>query len=124
MHGKNRTGHNRDLGARGEDLAAEFLEATGMVVLERNWRSRYGELDLIAQDGAAVVFVEVKTRTGTGYGTPAEAVTPVKAERIRRLAGLWLSEQSRRWSHIRVDVVTVLLTRGYAPQIAHRKQVL
>ena len=66
MHGKNRTGHNRDLGARGEDLAAEFLEATGMVVLEGNWRSRYGELDLIAQDGAAVGFVGGENRAGTG----------------------------------------------------------
>ena len=117
-------GHNRDIGARGEDLAAEFLESSGMVVLERNWRSRYGELDIVAQDGAAVVFIEVKTRTGTGYGTPAEAVTPLKAERIRRLAGLWLSEQSRRWSRIRVDVVTVLLARGRAPEITHRRQVL
>ncbi|MEU5840296.1 YraN family protein [Rhodococcus sp. NPDC047139] len=124
MQGRHGTGHNRALGARGEDLAAEFLESAGMVVLERNWRSRYGELDLIAQDGAAVVFVEVKTRTGTGYGTPAEAVTPVKTERIRRLAGMWLSEQSRRWSHIRVDVVTVLLTRGHTPEITHRRQVL
>ncbi|WP_443208584.1 YraN family protein [Rhodococcus rhodochrous] len=124
MQGTNRTSHNRDLGALGEDLAADYLESTGMVVLARNWRSRYGELDLIAQDGAAVVFVEVKTRTGTGYGTPAEAVTPAKAERIRRLAGQWLSEQTRRWSHIRVAVVTVLLARGHAPEITHRKQVL
>lgn len=117
-------GRNQDVGTRGEDLAAEFLEALGMVVLARNWRCRYGELDLIVQDGAVLAFVEVKTRTGSGYGTPAEAVTRAKAERIRRLAGTWLSEQPRRWSHIRVDVVTVLLARGYAPVITHRKQVL
>ncbi|UYP20532.1 YraN family protein [Rhodococcus sp. Z13] len=117
-------GHNREVGARGEDLAAEFLESTGMVVLERNWRSRYGELDLVAQDGAVLVFVEVKTRTGLGYGSPAEAVTRAKAERLRRLAGLWLAEQNRRWPRIRIDVVTVLLRRGHAPAITHLRQVL
>jgi len=117
-------GRNQDLGIRGEDLAAEFLESTGMVVLERNWRTRYGEIDLIAQDGAVLVFVEVKTRSGLGYGTPAEAVTHRKAERIRRLAGMWLAAQTRRWSHIRVDVVTVLLRRGYAPVVTHLRQVL
>ncbi len=117
-------GRNQDLGIRGEDLAAEFLESTGMVVLERNWRNRYGELDLIAQDGAVLVFVEVKTRSGLGYGTPAEAVTHRKAERIRRLAGMWLAEQTRRWTHIRVDVVTVLLRRGHLPVVTHLRQVL
>ncbi|MBH0119284.1 YraN family protein [Rhodococcus sp. HM1] len=117
-------GRNQQLGARGEDLAAEFLESAGMVVLERNWRCRYGELDLIARDGAVLVFVEVKTRTGLGYGSPAEAVTPEKADRIRRLAGLWLAEQETRWRRIRVDVVTVLVGEPGAPMITHLKQVL
>ncbi|TCN58350.1 putative endonuclease [Rhodococcus sp. SMB37] len=117
-------GRNQEVGIHGEELAAEHLESTGMVVLERNWRCRYGELDLIAQDGAVLVFVEVKTRTGLGYGTPAEAVTRVKAERLRRLAGLWLADQDRRWDRIRIDVVTVVLVRGNAPEITHRKQVL
>ncbi|MEE2033793.1 YraN family protein [Rhodococcus chondri] len=117
-------GRNQDVGALGEDLAAEFLESTGMVILERNWRTRYGELDLIARDGAVLVFVEVKTRTGLGYGTPAEAVTAAKADRIRRLAGQWLARQTRRWQHIRVDVVTVLLARGSAPVVTHLRQVL
>ncbi|MFZ2529906.1 MAG: YraN family protein [Rhodococcus sp. (in: high G+C Gram-positive bacteria)] len=117
-------GRNQQLGALGEDLAAEFLASIGMTVLERNWRCRYGELDLIARDGAVLVFVEVKTRTGLGYGSPAEAVTPAKADRIRRLAGLWLSEQETRWRRIRVDVVTVLVADGRAPTITHLKQVL
>ncbi len=120
-------GRNQQLGGAlgGEDLAAEFLESIGMTVLERNWRCRYGELDLIARDGAVLVFVEVKTRTGFGYGSPpAEAVTPAKADRIRRLAGLWLTEQQTRWRRIRVDVVTVLVVDGNAPMITHLKQVL
>lgn len=117
-------GRNQQVGALGEDLAAEFLESAGLVVLARNWRSRYGELDLIAEDGDTVVFVEVKTRTGLGYGTPAEAVTAVKVDRIRRLAALWLSSHERRWRRIRVDVVTVLLPSRGAPLITHRRQVL
>ena len=117
-------GRNQQVGALGEDLAAEFLESAGLVVLARNWRSRYGELDLIAEDGDTVVFVEVKTRTGLGYGTPAEAVTAAKAVRIRRLAALWLSSHERRWRRIRVDVVTVLLPSRGAPVITHRRQVL
>ena len=117
-------GRNQQVGALGEDLAAEFLESAGLVVLARNWRSRYGELDLIAEDGDTVVFVEVKTRTGLGSGTPAEAVTAAKADRIRRLAALWLSSHERRWRRIRVDVVTVLLPSRGAPVITHRRQVL
>ncbi|MGX7731338.1 YraN family protein [Rhodococcus sp. 2H158] len=117
-------GRNQQVGAMGEDLAAEFLESAGMVVLARNWRSRYGELDLIAEDGDTVVFVEVKTRTGLGYGTPAEAVTAVKADRIRRLAALWLSGRQQRWRRVRVDVVTVLLPQRGEPLITHRRQVL
>ncbi|MDV2475885.1 YraN family protein [Rhodococcus zopfii] len=117
-------GRNQQLGALGEDLAAEFLESIGMTVLERNWRCRYGELDLIARDGAVLVFVEVKTRTGLGYGSPAEAVTQAKADRIRRLAGLWLAGQETRWRRIRVDVVTVLVGESSAPMITHLKQVL
>ncbi|HET8992825.1 MAG TPA: YraN family protein [Rhodococcus sp. (in: high G+C Gram-positive bacteria)] len=117
-------GRNQEVGIRGEELAAEHLESAGLVVLERNWRCRYGELDLIAQDGAVLVFVEVKTRTGLGYGTPAEAVTRAKAERLRRLAGLWLADQDRRWDRIRIDVVTVVLVRGKTPEITHRRQVL
>lgn len=117
-------GHNQDVGILGEDLAAEFLEGRGMVVLDRNWRCRHGELDLIAQDGAVLVFVEVKTRTGLGYGTPAEAITRAKAERLRRLAGLWLADQEHHWERIRVDAVTVVLERGCAPVITHRRQVL
>lgn len=117
-------GHNGELGTLGENLAAEFLESSGMIVLERNWRNRYGELDLIVEDDEAVVFVEVKTRTGIGYGTPAEAVTAAKADRIRRLAGAWLAEQDRRWRRIRVDVVAVLIPPGGDPEIRHLRAVL
>ncbi len=111
------------LGAHGEELAAEFLCAAGMEIVARNWRCRYGELDLIARDGDVTAFVEVKTRSGLGYGTPAESVTFAKQQRIRRLALLWLAEQDGPWRRIRFDVVSVLAVRGRAPVIDHLEAV-
>lgn len=107
------------LGRRGEDLAAEHLCARGCEVLERNWRRREGELDLVARDGPRLLVVEVKTRSGTGFGLPAEAVTRVKAARIRRLAAAWLAEDGRRFDEVRFDVVAVLLPPGAPASVEH-----
>ncbi|MGE2712468.1 YraN family protein [Mycolicibacterium litorale] len=109
------------IGALGEDLAVEHLRDLGMQVLERNWRCRYGELDVIAVDDAAraVVFVEVKTRTGDGFGGLAQAVTPQKVRRLRRLAGLWLAGQDERWAAVRIDVIGVRIGRQATPEITH-----
>ncbi|MEN0138112.1 MAG: YraN family protein [Rhodococcus sp. (in: high G+C Gram-positive bacteria)] len=111
--------HNLALGAHGEDLAARYLTEAGMEIIDRNWRSRYGEVDLIAAEGDWLVFVEVKTRRGLGYGTPAEAVTFSKQRRIRLLAVEWLRESSRHWSRVRFDVVAIMIGHGHAPQIEH-----
>ncbi|UAK29849.1 YraN family protein [Nocardia asteroides] len=111
------------LGARGEELAAKFLCAAGMEIVARNWRCRYGELDLIVLDGDVTAFVEVKTRSGLGYGMPAESVTFAKQQRIRRLALLWLAEQDGPWRRIRFDVVSVLVAHGRAPVIDHLEAV-
>src|SRR4051794_8480051 len=111
------------LGRRGEDLAAEHLTAGGLVVLDRNWRCREGELDLVAAHGERLVVAEVKTRSGTGYGVPAEAVTPRKAARIRLLAQRWLAERhaggAPGFAEVRFDVVAVLLVPGAAPRVEH-----
>lgn len=114
-----------ELGAWGEQLAADYLQARGLRVLERNWRCRYGELDIVAADDAvdAVVFVEVKTRTSDRFGGVAEAVTPAKVRRLRRLAGLWLTGQNRRWRDVRIDVVTVRVGRRRIPEMTHIKGV-
>ncbi|MFJ1457006.1 YraN family protein [Nocardia wallacei] len=111
--------HNLALGAHGEELAARFLRAAGMEIVERNWRCRYGELDLIGREGDVTAFIEVKTRSGVGFGVPAEAVTFTKQQRIRRLALLWLDEQPGPWRRIRFDVVSVLLVRHREPVIEH-----
>lgn len=103
-----------ELGARGEDLAAGWYEREGYAVLARNWRCREGELDLVVARGPAVVFCEVKTRLGAGFGVPAEAVTADKQRRLRHLAVRWLGEQrgGRAWSDIRFDVACVTSAGG------------
>ncbi|MGW0179777.1 YraN family protein [Nocardia sp. NPDC003345] len=115
--------HNTALGAQGEELAAQHLRSAGMEIVCRNWRCRYGELDLIVRDAGTTAFVEVKTRSGVGFGIPAEAVTFKKRQRIRRLALLWLAEQEGPWQRIRFDVVSVLLPRGGEPVIDHLRAV-
>ena len=101
--------HNRSLGASGEDLAAGWYEDEGYEILERNWRRREGEVDLIVRRRRTVVFVEVKTRTSDAFGTGAEAVLPAKQRRIRRLASRWLAEltpsSGRALVDLRFDVV-------------------
>jgi putative endonuclease len=113
------------LGAMGEALAADHLMRMGLRIVNRNWRCRYGELDVIASDEAnhTVVFVEVKTRTGDGYGGLAQAVTPRKVRRLRRLAGLWLAGQDERWAAIRIDVIGVRIGRRRTPEITHLQGV-
>ncbi|WP_166823607.1 YraN family protein [Brevibacterium limosum] len=96
------------LGSRGEDLAAAFLEAAGLVVLERNFRCARGELDIIARDGGTAVFVEVKTRRTAMLGSPLEAVTPTKLARIRTLAGIWLREQDEYFPATRIDALGII----------------
>lgn len=115
-----------ELGRRGEQLAAEHLETeAGLTVLTRNWRCAEGELDIVATDASAdtVIFCEVKTRSGVGYGTPFEAVTQGKRRKLRRLGLLWLTENRiRSYPAMRFDVVGVLLPPDGPPRIEHRVQ--
>ncbi|OBF92212.1 YraN family protein [Mycobacterium sp. 852002-51152_SCH6134967] len=114
-----------EIGALGEQLAVDHLQSLGLRVLERNWRCRYGELDVIAVDDSVrtVVFVEVKTRTSDRFGGVEEAVTPQKVRRLRRLAGLWLAAQETGWPQVRIDVVRVRLGRSRTPEITHLQGV-
>jgi putative endonuclease len=106
-----------EIGALGEQLATDHLTGLGLRILSRNWRCRYGELDVIAVDPTTntVVFVEVKTRTGDGFGGLAHAVTERKARRLRRLAAIWLASQEQRWAVIRIDVIGVRIGRRRTP---------
>ena len=102
------TGVRQAVGAYGERVAVALLTAAGMTVLDRNWRDgRHGELDIVARSADTIVFVEVKTRRGDGFGTPAAAVTPVKVRRLRRLAAAWLAAHPDVRGEVRFDVVAV-----------------
>lgn len=112
------------VGRWGEDVAARHLVAAGLVILDRNWRCSVGEIDIIARDGRTLVFCEVKTRRGGGYGTPFEAVTVAKARRQRRLAAQWLEIAGLSVPDVRFDVVGVLCPRRGGPQVEHRRGVI
>jgi putative endonuclease len=98
----------RSLGASGEEVAAGWYRQRGYEVVARNWRCREGEIDLVLRRGRTIVFCEVKTRTSTAFGVPAEAVTPTKQRRLRGLGIRWLRESGVRAADIRFDVASVL----------------
>lgn len=114
-----------EVGRRGEQLAAGLLEREGFRVLERNWRCRIGEIDIVAQDGDELVIVEVKSRRGVGFGHPFEAITPVKQARLRRLAGAWCDADGRDtvYRRVRIDAIAVLFDGHEPPTIEYLRGV-
>ena len=101
----------RELGQRGEDAAAEFLQNLGQHIIARNWRCRFGEVDLITRDGDTIVFCEVKTRKSVRAGQPSEAVTLKKQRKYSQLAALWISRfQDQEDCAVRFDTVSILVT--------------
>ena len=95
------------LGRSGEQAAADYLEAEGFRILERNWRCADGEIDIVAVDRHTFVVCEVKTRSGTRYGTPLESVSRLKRNRLRRLAVRWLTAHGVHFDQVRIDIVGV-----------------
>ncbi|NCD16562.1 MAG: YraN family protein [Actinobacteria bacterium] len=111
--------HNRDVGRYGEELACRYLGDRGFTVVARNWRCRHGEIDIVATDPRGVVrVIEVKTRRSTAHGTGAEAVTPDKLARLRRLCGAWLAENPHSGG-AQVDVISILLPLRGTPALEH-----
>jgi putative endonuclease len=117
MAGASRPDPRRALGADGEAAVARWYEQAGYEVLDRNWRVREGELDLVLRRDRTIVFCEVKTRRGTGFGFPAEAVTYAKQRRLRGLALRWLETRGIRAKSLRFDVASVLVRRDAPPAI-------
>jgi putative endonuclease len=109
----------RDLGAFGERLAAAHLEAKGYRIRDRNFRCREGEIDIVAEDGDCLVFVEVRTRRGDAFGTPAESVTAAKERRLLTVAKAYLQQHNDIPPNQRIDVVAVELARGRLLAVQH-----
>ncbi len=108
----------RDLGNRGEDAAAAWYQANGYEILDRNWRVREGELDIVCTDGNVLVFSEVKARRSARFGGGVAAVDHTKQRRIRTLAMMWLDTSERRYGEIRFDVIDVDAQGHIAPYLA------
>ena len=111
------------LGQRGEELAAHYLLAAGIEVIERNWRCSEGEIDLVGIDHGTLVIVEVKTRSSLDYGHPFEAITAAKLARLYLLASRWCQAQGRWFASFRVDAVSVVDDGAGTPVIEHLKEV-
>jgi len=105
------------LGAFGEALVTDAYLQQGYSLLERNWRTSSGELDIILTRSGTVVFCEVKTRTSSAFGSPAEAVTKDKRERIRALASQWLADNRGTAKELRFDVAAVTVRDGAETEI-------
>ncbi|MDA8279085.1 MAG: YraN family protein [Actinomycetota bacterium] len=107
-------------GTWGEDAAAEWYRAAGFVLVDRNWRCPLGEVDLVMHrettptSSAVLAFVEVKARSSTRFGSPADALTPAKQRRVRRAAAVWLTTHTRAggWGDLRFDLVSVTRQRS------------
>jgi putative endonuclease len=98
--------HAKDaLGRDGEQVAAEYLQRSGLRILARNWRCSEGEIDIVAAERRVLVVCEVKTRSSARYGTPVEAITRAKRRRLRRLAVRWLAANGVLFDEVRIDVV-------------------
>jgi putative endonuclease len=111
------------LGRSGEQAAAEYLESSGLRILDRNWRSADGEIDIVAVERHVLVVCEVKSRTGTRYGTPLEAVSRAKRARLRKLAVQWLNAHGVRFDQVRIDVVGLVYEGTGGFTIEHTRGV-
>lgn len=106
------------LGAAGEALARTFLRRKGYRILDANYRSARGEIDIVCRDRGTVVFVEVKSRSSTDYGLPGEAVNARKQDKLRQLAQSYLIERRLEQSAVRFDVLSIVFDGG-AAEVEH-----
>ncbi len=118
------TKRHQDTGSWGESLAAAHLRQQGYSILETNWHCPRGELDIIAQDGETLVFVEVKTRRAGGIEAAFMSVTPRKRERLIASIYSYIDEQQLEDPLWRIDLIAIALTRGEKAVIDHRENAL
>ncbi|MGE5415948.1 MAG: YraN family protein [Acidobacteriota bacterium] len=111
----------REIGQRGEDLAAVYLERQGYKIITRNYRSRWGEIDIICRKNGILIFVEVRSKSGDRFGEPEESITHTKMDRIRKTAFAYLENVTEgRHREIRFDFIAVR-NSPEGPKINHIK---
>lgn len=111
-------------GSWGEQTAAQFLEKLGCVILERNVRTQYGEIDIIVRQGTTLVFVEVKTRSSAEFGYPEESITPAKQQHMQDAAQDYLQSHPELDGEWRVDVVSIRRLKNRPAEITHIENAL
>ena len=116
--------YKKNLGNKGEQIASAYLEKIGYKILDKNFRKRTGEIDLIALDTEfdEIVFIEVKTRRGDSYGYPEESVSENKIEKITETANIWLEEKEKDDKSWRIDIIAIELV-AEKPKIEHIKNI-
>lgn len=114
---------NQTKGDAGEEIAASYLSKNGYVLIERNWHTRYAEIDIIAKDGTCLVIVEVKTRYDDCYGPPEEAMTAHKIATLERAAYLYSSRHPDLPSYLRIDFVGIDVRENKVTRINHIKNI-
>jgi putative endonuclease len=113
---------NKALGSYGEFLALQYFKAQGYLILEKNFRNKLGEIDLIVQDGKTICFVEVKTRQSLDQGQPYEAVTPWKIRKLSQMAMCYLKHKFHSLEILsRFDVISIVQDKEASPEIKHIK---
>ena len=111
-------------GRVGEDVAAVHLTRSGHRIVERNYRCAHGEIDLVAEEGAELAFVEVRTRSSLAFGSPEESVTWRKRQRMTRCALAYLAERQVKDRTWRIDVIAVQLERGRVTRVEHYRHAV
>ena len=113
----------KEMGNLGEEIASKYVNENGYQILERNFYTRHGELDIIAKQNDEIAFIEVKTRSNHSYGNPREAVTPIKQKHMYQAAKYYLYKTKQENAFTRFDVVEVYVSKEKI-KINHIKQIL
>lgn len=116
----------QQVGRKGEEAASEYLKKQGYSIIETNYRSKLGEIDIIARDGNMVVIVEVRTKTGLAFGRPEESINHEKARKLHRLALQYIQSNYHREMPSRIDLIAVMLEKssGLVKDVKHIKNIL
>ena len=113
------SGHNKTLGSKGEECASKYLSSKGYCIVDRNWKCKLGEIDIVAMDNGTIVFVEVKTRANLEKGLPEDAVGPRKRKKYESLAAIYLQDHDYVDMAVRFDVVGILVISKNRAFIRH-----